>query len=79
MGRVLFPLLEDEDAKKEGKKRNLVVDPLAGIHHSSNKYVDNLKLNPKQAFIWDNVEQNIKPLPCLVNTRPDYVEKDDLS
>jgi hypothetical protein len=78
MSRVLFPLIEEEGSGGGGGKKKMVLDPLAGIHHSSNKYASQSKYSDKEGFIWDDVEKIVKPLPCLVNTRPEYVEKDDL-
>jgi hypothetical protein len=74
----LFPLIEEEGSGGGGGKKKMVLDPLAGIHHSSNKYASQSKYSDKEGFIWDDVEKIVKPLPCLVNTRPEYVEKDDL-
>jgi hypothetical protein len=75
--RTLIPLIEDTSS---GKKK-ILLDPLAGIHHSSNKYVNQLKYNEQdgEGYRWDNFDNIVTPLPCLENTRPDFIEKNDLS
>ena len=77
LARTLIPLLE---VMKDGKKK-VLLDPLAGVHHSSNKYVKQLKYNDQdgEGYRWDNFDRAITPLTCLENTRPDYIEKNDLS
>ena len=59
----------------------VLLDPLAGVHHSSNKYVDKLHYieSSGQAYLWDDIDKSVNDLPCLVNTRPDYIDKNDLA